>query len=53
MRSDALGSGDDRRTIMSAREIDLVSTSISEMSSALRERKISPVELLTATLQRV
>jgi len=37
---------------MSAREIDLVSTSISEMSSALRERKISPVELLTATLQR-
>ena len=38
---------------MSQREIDLVSATIIEMSQALRKREISPVELVTATLERI
>src|SRR5258706_547431 len=39
--------------MMSQREIDPVSATLSEMSQALRKREISPVELVTATLERI
>jgi aspartyl-tRNA(Asn)/glutamyl-tRNA(Gln) amidotransferase subunit A len=38
---------------MSAASIDLVNTTIAEMSELLRRREVSPVELTEATLDRI
>jgi Asp-tRNA(Asn)/Glu-tRNA(Gln) amidotransferase A subunit family amidase len=38
---------------MSKVDIDLASATITEMSTLLRQRDISPVELVAATLERI
>ena len=38
---------------MSQSKLDLVSATITGMSQAIRKREISPVELVTATLERI
>jgi Asp-tRNA(Asn)/Glu-tRNA(Gln) amidotransferase A subunit family amidase len=38
---------------MSQVDLDLASATITAMSTALRQRELSPVELITATLERI